>query len=575
MPDDIYSTLSFEYKGIGKVLKAERLQVPLNQREYSWEEKQINDLFSDITNAIRTKKPTYFLGTIVLSKGKKPVPEVVDGQQRLATTTILLASIRDYYFSKNDQVRQTSIEGDFLSTIDRTHAEYVPKLQLNTDDNEYFRNKILSKPNSPERNVEEKRESHRRLATAADMARQTIQSFITGLNEKNATEVLNELVDFLLNNATVILLTVPDELNAFMMFETLNDRGLKTSQADLVKNYLFREAAERLQEAQQKWSKMIYTLESLGEEDIVMTYLRHLMITQYGPTREKDIFAKIQSKVSGRTDSIIFLDTIADYAESYAALLTPSHPKWDSYGPSIRRSVEKLRELRVQQIRPLMLAVAKNFTNDEATITFDAFASWTVRLLINGGKSGGQLEDAYGTGAFQVVTGELKTLKDLSDSLKKVIPSDAEFESAFSTARVSQHYLARYYLRDLEQTMRSKITNQSELTAINNTDILSLEHILPEEPLDNWPHITKETAEVCCKRIGNLTLMGTKPNNDFGSESFKAKRKEFGASPLLLNKQIFEMTNENTEWDMNDINKRQKELAKIAISTWPIIPKSK
>jgi len=114
--------LGFEFKGIGSLLKAGRLRVPLNQREYSWEDKQVTDLFQDFQNAIRKKQETYFLGTIVVSKVKKNVPEVVDGQQRLATTSILLAAIRDYFCDKNPMLRD-SIDNDFLFTIDREHID--------------------------------------------------------------------------------------------------------------------------------------------------------------------------------------------------------------------------------------------------------------------------------------------------------------------------------------------------------------------------------------------------------------------------------------------------------------------
>src|SRR3546814_8365981 len=67
--------------------------------------------------------------------------------------------------------------------------------------------------------------------------------------------------------ASVILLKAPDSAHAFRMFETLNDRGQKTSQADLVKNYLFEQAGERVVEAQAKWSSMLNTLEEIDDDD--------------------------------------------------------------------------------------------------------------------------------------------------------------------------------------------------------------------------------------------------------------------------------------------------------------------
>ena len=67
-------TIVFEHKGIGAVLNQYRLAVPLNQREYAWEDEHVTDLFQDFGNAV-AKKVSYFLGTIVLSKCGKDLPK--------------------------------------------------------------------------------------------------------------------------------------------------------------------------------------------------------------------------------------------------------------------------------------------------------------------------------------------------------------------------------------------------------------------------------------------------------------------------------------------------------------------
>ena len=82
--------------GIGHALADRYLSVPAYQRSYAWEEKQITDLFADIANAIAKGKQEYFLGSIVVID-KENGQEVVDGQQRLATISILLSAIRDYF----------------------------------------------------------------------------------------------------------------------------------------------------------------------------------------------------------------------------------------------------------------------------------------------------------------------------------------------------------------------------------------------------------------------------------------------------------------------------------------------
>src|SRR5258706_15626003 len=102
--------------------------------------------------------------------------------------------------------------------------------------------------------------------------------------------LLNKWVDFLEDNATVLVVTVPDEVGAFRMFETLNDRGLRASQADILKNYFFSKSGRRYAEAQMMWSSITAALDaiSLGEKerefdeeddidkhDLLITYNRH------------------------------------------------------------------------------------------------------------------------------------------------------------------------------------------------------------------------------------------------------------------------------------------------------------
>lgn len=564
------ATLGFEHKGIASALKLARMQVPPNQREYSWTAEHIEDLFQDIANAIQSNKSHYFLGTIVLTS--RPVPEVVDGQQRLATTTILLAAIRDFLIERDEDLLYHSIENDFLFTVDREVREKVPRLTLNLDDKRYFLDRVLRRPNEPERiaaaaPLATKKASHKRISEACQLAQQRVQVIIRGHSDVHHIDRINQWLDFLETRASVILLTVPDELNAYVMFETLNDRGLKTSQADLLKNYLFGESAEKLPEAQHLWSRMTSALEPLDSDDAVITYLRHLTSALYGATREKEIFEKLHAKVSGRHQAIAFLESLAVFAEDYAAVLNPTHhKKWNEYPVPVREYLSVLRELRVVQIRPLLLAVAREFAPKEAAVAFRAFVSWVVRFLIAGGGGGGVLDKAYATAAKQVIDEEVTTTEEIYSALAAYIPTDERFRTAFETATVSQAYLARYYLRALEACHRSE-SDTPELVPVQNTEVLNLEHILPRSPtLEQWPSIDIEAASVYARRLGNMALLRAQKNSIVGNGSYPEKQPILAASTLTLTK----MAGECDDWGVEEIKDRQATLAGLAVRTWPL-----
>jgi len=561
----IQGKIEFDHKGIAAVLKNGRLVVPLNQREYSWEDEHVTVLFEDLAGALASGK-TYFLGTIVLTQGGSGVPEVSDGQQRLATTTILLAAIRDWFHYHNEKEHADTIEHDYLRSFDLEEVTILPRLQLNVDDNAYFIERILANPGDPERkNARTTKASHRRIERAAEIAAQFVRTIVEPYSEPMRKKELVRWVTFLNSKAQVVVLDVPEDVDAYLMFETLNDRGLRASQADLLKNYLLSQPkADRKVEAQQKWAQMIGILESIGRGDITVTYLHHYLITRHGPTRAVEILAKVKATVAGEAQALRFLSDAAEDANDYAALFNPGHQKWNEYGTATRKHLSTInRDLRVEQIVPLMFAVARYFSVKEAQRAFQLFVYWSVRFLVAGGR-GGLLDRNYAIAAQKIAAGDIKTADALTDALIDIIPSDAIFETTFSEARVSAAALARYYLRALEQ--KAKKQAEPEWVPSDDENAVNLEHVLPENPQSGWPHIPPETASAYFRRIGNMVLLQAKKNSIIGNAPFDQKKPIFGASEFLLTQAVAACTH----WGPTEIERRQKELAKLAVQTWPM-----
>jgi uncharacterized protein with ParB-like and HNH nuclease domain len=234
--------------GLADVLKGNRLRVPLNQREYKWEAENVQDMLQDLSNAMRNNLTSYFMGTIVMTKCGSETWEVADGQQRLATTTIIIAAMRDLFLGMTDERRAQSLENEFLFGIDADSAEEVARLTLNADDNPYFYDQIILRPAS-RTGVVPSLASHARLKDAYIAVRRYFEQ-LRGQVGSQFTDTLLEWRRYLLTGAKVLLLKVPESKWAFIMFATMNDRGIKTSQVDLVKNHLFQEAGARIHEAQ-------------------------------------------------------------------------------------------------------------------------------------------------------------------------------------------------------------------------------------------------------------------------------------------------------------------------------------
>lgn len=551
----------FEELGIAGVLKRYRLEVPPNQREYSWTEKQVSKLFQDLMWAVSDEQTGfYFLGTIVTIPRTNDLLEVVDGQQRLATTAILLSEIRHYLKDRETLIAESI--NPFLTDIDREKRERVAKLTLNLDDNEFFRGMVSCDKDSDRPKVTH--HSHNLILEAFGQARKHVKEIVAGYDSKTHGDVLNRWIEFLEHNARIILLKVPTEANAYKMFETLNDRGLKTSQADLVKNYLFGQSGKRLAEAQQLWARMRSVLETLEEDDITVTYLRQSMIAVRGHLREEEVFEAVQGKAKGPQTSIQFLASLEALATAYVAIFNPDHEKWNPYPESIRRAIHTFNLLNIRSMRPLLLAVADKFPKKEAAEAFRMFISWGVRLIIASSTSRGSVEEPLAAAAHSVYKGDITDAIGLKKAVAKIIPVDEEFRRAFETATVSKAAFARYYLRSLEMAAKNEATPW--FTPNDDQQTINLEHVLPEAPEKNWPQFDEDTAKMYSRRIGNLALLLAKSNSDLKSASFSVKKAIYKNTPYVLTSQIAGL---NT-WGSKEITERQKVLAGLALKAWPL-----
>lgn len=553
------SQIGFEQLGLGALLKRYRLLVPPNQRDYAWTEKEVSKLLQDLSLAINDEEPQHFFGTIVTIPKGNGVLEVVDGQQRLATTALLLAAMKHIATSSTDNLSR-ALE-NYLTDVDTTTLEMSPKMRLNSADTAVFHDLLIvgksavALPN---------RESHQRLVSTYALVRDHLRLIAKPVAETERTRVFLKWMNYLEHNARAILLIVPDNVNAFKMFETLNDRGLRVSQSDLVKNYIFGQAGSRLDEAQQTWSYTKGALETLDEDDITMTFLRQALIAMRGYLVESSVYEEVQKSAKGVQASLTVLMELESLANDYVAIATPASEKWNSYPVKIRRSLGVLQLFNIKPFRPLLLAIARRFTAKEASLACEQLVSVGVRLIIAASTRSGSVEQPLARAAKLVFDEKITTADDLMATLSPIVPSNEMFRQAFEVATVTQAKFARYYLRSLELVAMAE--PEPWLIPNDDPDEINLEHILPQKPLDNWPDYDDDTVKAFNKRIGNLALLQAKPNSDLKSFAFDQKRAVLGASPYTTTNMVGAVG----DWTPQAIETRQKYLAGLAVQAWPV-----
>src|SRR5262249_5636143 len=153
---------------------------------------------------------------------------------------------------------------------------------------------------------------------------------------------------------------------------------------DILKNFLFELAQNRIADVHTRWISMLSTIEGAGEDDLLVRFVRHYWITQQGPTTDRDLGEAIEKAIRTERQAVEMVMALDSNPADYVALLAPrDHARWNEFTRPARDAIYTItRELGGEQIRPLMLAIARNFSIQEAEKAFQMMVSWTVRFLI-------------------------------------------------------------------------------------------------------------------------------------------------------------------------------------------------
>lgn len=548
--------------GVGHFLNINKLQVPKYQRNYAWEERHVTDLFQDISNSIYNDEKEYFIGSIVVKSNIDDREEVVDGQQRLVTITILLAAIRNYFISIDDRKRAWKIANDYLISQDLRTEDEVPHLILNENDHEFYFEYILKENAKKPENLKSLKLSHKRLFEAFKIAQRKVVEI---LGPDVDVKKLVDWVEFIRKDVRVIFVEVPDYSNAFTIFETLNDRGLDLAISDLLKNFIFHKSGNLISKAQNNWISMTGVLESAVDESIVVPYIRYLWSSMNGNVREKELYEKIKVNIKSKNAAIEFSNQLSQNSSLYLAILHSDHAFWAEYGTNTRNNIRTINLLGMVQVRPMLLSLLVKFNIKESNKSIETIVSMIVRLLISGTLSSGIFETNFSNAAMKIRNGEIKNTQELVAYLRHIIPDDIRFKEEFSKANVSKSTLSKYFLSTIENFRRSHSKN-TELIPNNDEAAVNIEHILPKNILDGWKEFSEEEHKFYTNRLGNQTLLSSTINSKIGNQDFDCKKDVFKASDFLITKDLAQLSG----WTIEELNNRQKKFAELAIKCWKI-----
>ncbi|WMJ73704.1 DUF262 domain-containing HNH endonuclease family protein [Cytophagaceae bacterium ABcell3] len=541
--------------------------VPRFQRDYSWTPSEWDDLWRDIELLFEEDgEQEHYMGYLVLQSKDSKNFDVIDGQQRLTTLSMLVLAIlgniqklidNDNEKDKNQQ-RLIQLRNSFIGYLDPVTLIPKSKLNLNRNNDNLYQRYLVPLEPTPKRN----------LKATEHLMRKAYDWFFDAIRERfktnNKGEVYAQFIDSLSDKLFFTVITVNDELNAYKVFETLNARGVKLSSTDLLKNYLFSVVHNQgtdeheMSELDNRWERLVGLIGSGSLPDFLRAYWN----SQNRFVRHSELFKRVREKITTKGKVFALVRDIEKNADVYAALPNPEDSLWN---PEQGGYIKNLKMFNVRQLYPLLLAAFQKLDNQGFTKLLKACCVISFRYNVIGNLATNEQERVYNKVAVSISEGKISSIQEMLEALKPLYVSDDKFKNDFSdkelrTTQTRNKRIVRYILFEIE-----KYTSGNSYDF--ESDSYNIEHIMPEALGDEWTHIDEKDHEQFIYRLGNMTILNKSENRSIGNASFKNKMRSYETSEFQITNRI---ARENSDWNPSRIKVHQKWLARQASAIWRI-----
>jgi Protein of unknown function DUF262/Protein of unknown function (DUF1524) len=546
-------------------------RVPPFQRDYSWTEEEWDDLWQDILAfSTDSGEPSHYMGYLVLQSSDSKQFDIIDGQQRLTTLSLLILAGLSYLQdliaadldAANNTKRQEQLRNSYIGYLDPITLISRSKLELNRHNNLYYQTYLVPLERLPQRGLNA---SEHQLRKAFGWFKERIKKHCGQTTQSG--QDLAVLVDALVDKLIFTVITVTDELNAFKVFETLNSRGVRLSSTDLLKNYLFSLTSSEpthnsdLKSLEDRWEIIVGQLgiESFPE------FLRVFWNSRNKLVRKSELFKAIRKRITDKASAFGLIRDLDAAAAVYAALRDAQDPNWEK--PE-KLALNQLEMFKVRQPITMLLACHQRFFDlDRPAFTriLQAITVISFRYNIICNLPTQDQEQIYNDIACKVSDGTYAQAAQVIGALKALYPEDQIFKAAFidkelRTINSRNKKIVRYILFEIERQESGQDFDFESAT-------YNLEHILPEHPNDEWAEIPEEQQERIIYRLGNMTPLETARNRDIGNQGYAVKRKTYAQSNFQITQAV---DSHYDTWTENKVISRQTFLARVATSIWRI-----
>jgi Protein of unknown function DUF262/Protein of unknown function (DUF1524) len=577
----------------------ERYLIPPYQRRYSWLERQIRELIEDVS--MIEANDSHLLGSIVCLTGGHVANlnelEVVDGQQRLTTISILLSCLKERFLEEGASESSKVSDIEKLLEAKSISGQVVEKIKLESIDAKDYAALLNNDVDV----------TNQCLKNAFDIVRAWTQEM--------PLEKLKNFWYHLVNQSFVIRLDVSNAKDAFKLFETINNRGLRLSQTDIVKNFLLGNAARfgptHLTSARSSWAKLVVNLDGTNSDAFFRYYLTavttkrvtaskviaqfkwmfHFGVKEAKNLPEQQLYVDLEDSVdedvdqdgeekfeAPKTEQEVenikkpvsfkkFMDVLISYSKVYGELV-----RADTGNTQIDRHLKNLKMIKATQAYGFLMHLRVNQCADK---DLRSVLKLTENFILRRHVCKERTNETESLFASMCAIDPAAPIPSTKTYYKDLCPSDEKFEEEFSSTTFPSNLIdrARYCLEKFEL---AKIGSYTELSVLGGEDV-HVEHIIPQkikskankDEVGDWVKYLGEASETkhrkYVSRIGNLTLFAGELNIAASNNPFQRKKSSYRESGIKLTKEIAAMPH----FKFAQVDKRSLELASIAVGLWP------
>lgn len=563
-------SFSASQKTINDILSASNeYLIPKNQRKYVWGEHEWQDLYDDLFLIERDKDKPHFLGSFVFSKKEKNNQfSVIDGQQRLTTLSVLIASLVRQLIKEDNKNVAKSFINNFLSG-DNNGEDYS---KIDRDD-QFFLTYLIEELKKYDKNSDFEKlylDNFKKKDKYNNSIFQCFQYFNDKLDDflkdkKKKCDVIIKLKEKIVYSE-VIEIIVSNDMDGFRVFETLNARGIPLENHELVKNllYSYLPKAQKQKDLTAKWNEIVNNL-LINSKDYLSIFLTHYVKHRFKVENGKSDFRYIRENTK-KTEANDLLMSLYKNSKYYSYILNPDFKKDNRV---VYTALSFFKNSNFKQVRPLLLSLFE--ANEDKKIIKDKDLNKCISYLekfyflyvVVSKNSTNTIDSTINNLALTLY--EQKEEIVFCDTLKNTLSHFINKENLKNNfIYLGYSNKNKKYSSSANGTYIKYILKKFEISFSNdkdfNFDDFTIEHILPDDENN------ESTAY-----IGNLLPLSKKLNGDAKDKPFKDKLEIYKKYNAYTMNRFIERYKDSDKWTIEMINSRSQQLYEYGIKNiWNI-----